>query len=229
MRARRATRLLLWAASAVALAVAVLADTSAPVQVQLRSPWPAPPLVLEILEAAHEEQPSSFFTLLTHLTSPWAFGAIGSAEQVEASEVGARLQRASEEEVLRAARRILEERELLQQRGQRDNFELALALRSQTPKIAAFWQLYDTNGLHARWQAASNDSECGSWVDFAGQVLCSEAQLASALKSYDGSYHRYVALTACRGSSRSPLTMRQYHACRRPIRPRLFLCPQRAR
>jgi UDP-glucose:glycoprotein glucosyltransferase len=171
MKAAVRIRALVWVASILAaFTVLVLADTSPPVQVQLRSPWPAAPLLLEILEAAHEEDPSSFFPLLTHLTD---------ASIAKESE-------ASDKAVLEAARKVLREAQLLKQRGQRENFELHLALRSQSPKVAAFWQLYDTNGLQQRWQEASEGKLCDSWVDFAGKVICSEEELLKAWESYDG-------------------------------------------
>lgn len=164
-----------------ALAVSTLADLSPPIQVQLRSPWPSAPLLLEILEAAHEEQPSSFFPLLTQLTSPipskvaggWGSASTGFDE-------------ASEEKIHSAARQIFDDQGLLLERGQRENFELALALRSQSPKIAAFWQLYETNGLQKRWEEATFGKECESWVDFAGKVICNEQELLEAWEAYDG-------------------------------------------
>ena len=180
-----------WACILLA-ALTVYADTSPPIQVQLRSPWSAPPLLLEILEAAYEEQPSSFFTLLSHITSPWALTGEITNEGLDSKTIGRTLQQATEERIHEAARRILDERDLLIDRGQRHNFELSLALKTQTPKIAAFWQLYDTNGLKKRWDEASKVGDCDSWVDFAGKVICSGEELAKAFESYKGEAHRCV-------------------------------------
>lgn len=167
----------------------VWADSSPPISVQLRSPWPAPPLLLEILEAAYEEEPLSFFTLLSHITSPWALSGVIKAEELDSKQIGKNLHQATEEKIHNAARRILDERQLLQDRGQRDNFEFSLALRSQTPKIAAFWQLYETNNLHQRWEKADKQGQCQSWVDFAGKVICSEEELINEFEVHNEDVH----------------------------------------
>ncbi|UZJ53758.1 hypothetical protein CBS101457_003078 [Exobasidium rhododendri] len=179
-----------WAGIAAVLCiVSALADPSPPVQVQLRSPWPAAPLLLEILEAAHEEQTTSFFPLLTHITSNTILGG-GSGDDWEAARV--RLREASDEAVLVEARQIIKERGLLKERGQKDNLELALALRSQSPKIAAFWQLYESNGLQQRWEQGAAGRECDSWIDFAGEIICSEQELNEAWERSSGSEHQII-------------------------------------
>lgn len=163
------------------------ASFTPPISVQLRSPWSAPPLLLEILEAAYEEEPSSFFTLLSHLTSPWALSGIIKNEDLDSNKtIGKVLQQSTDQRIYNAARRILDERQLLNHRGQRDNFEFSLALRSQAPKIAAFWQLYNTTSLQQRWEKAKKQDDCGSWVDFAEKALCSEEELIKELESYSG-------------------------------------------
>ncbi|KAN0061637.1 killer toxin resistant protein [Thecaphora frezii] len=63
----------------------------------------------------------------------------------------------------------------------------SLALHDQSPRVQAFMQLYHTLNLEDRWRskaAAWNDGPeaCISWVDFAGQVLCDEDDVVTAIR-----------------------------------------------
>ena len=47
-----------------------------------------------------------------------------------------------------------------------------LALHASAPKIEAFYQYYVDHDLDARRLAAAQGAECGSWVDWHGEVIC---------------------------------------------------------
>jgi UDP-glucose:glycoprotein glucosyltransferase len=48
----------------------------------------------------------------------------------------------------------------------------SLALHVSTPKIEAFFQYYLDHNLDTRRVAAAQGAECGSWVDWYGEVVC---------------------------------------------------------
>ena len=47
-----------------------------------------------------------------------------------------------------------------------------LALHTSTPKIEAFYQYYIDHDLDARRATVAKGAECGSWVDWYGEVVC---------------------------------------------------------
>ncbi|KAK0522237.1 killer toxin resistant protein [Tilletia horrida] len=168
-------------------------SSSPPVSIKLRGPWPVqPPLLLEILEAVASEEPEAFFPLVTHLTGPWAL----SPGSQKAADAGLALAQASAEQVYRAAHAQLDKHAFLSDRAARQNFNLSLALHATSPRVEAFWQVYATSGLERRWEehmgikkdagdkatdGAGAREKCGSWVDWAGQVLCGKDELRDAL------------------------------------------------
>ncbi|CAD6930112.1 unnamed protein product [Tilletia controversa] len=163
--------------------------SSPPVSIRLRGPWPVqPPLLLEILEAVAAEEPDSFFPFTTHLTGPWALAESGAGKSEDA---GLTLALGSPRQIYRAAHGYLDKYAYLADSAVRQNFNLSLALHAGAPKVEAFWQVYATNGLERRWEehvktnlntAVENArEECGSWVDFAGQVICANSELRDAL------------------------------------------------
>lgn len=157
-------------------ACAAPSPSSPPVDIRLRAPWQAPPLLLEILEAAHTEDASSFWPLLEHLT--------------ESQSSRERLANGSAKDVYESAKEALDSRRLLQGAGSRSNWDMALALHSEGPKVAAFWQLANTSGVHAQWtkeveEGKIDSHQCASWVDWYGRVACSPEDLDSLLNASD--------------------------------------------
>ncbi|KAE8222327.1 hypothetical protein CF319_g4456 [Tilletia indica] len=163
--------------------------SSPPISIRLRGPWSVqPPLLLEILEAVASEEPDSFFPFATHLTGPWALAELGSGK---AQDAGLALAQASTRQIYRAAHAHLDKHAYLADPAVRQNFNLSLALHAGAPKVEAFWQVYATNGLESRWEdyvkgnlkGSQEDvrEECGSWVDFAGQVICTNQELRESL------------------------------------------------
>lgn len=150
------------------------APSSPPVDIRLRAPWQAPPLLLEILEATHTEDPASFWPLLSHLT--------------ESPHRQAHLQTASAKEVYDIVTGLINQHGLIADPGSRSNWEMALALHSEAPKVAAFSQLAITSGKQAQWDTAAADSQidpeaCQSWVDWYGAIVCSASDLQDAINS----------------------------------------------
>ncbi|PWN32514.1 uncharacterized protein FA14DRAFT_113853, partial [Meira miltonrushii] len=158
---------------------------SPPVQVQLRSPWPSPPLVLEILEAVHEENGDAFFDLINHLLNPWVLNVNPRNHEGDYEPIS--LIDATDEDVFRRAQNVISQHHMLPTLAQELNWNTSLALRTQVPKISAFWQLYQTSGVldrHASRQ--KSEEECGSWVDFEGKVICTDAELIEAFEAFTG-------------------------------------------
>lgn len=165
-------------------------EASPPVHVSLRSGWPASPFVVELLEAAHQEAPSSFFDVVAIVAGPWFFNDTDEGNHDLAS--------ATPQQVFEGAKRAFDRYGVLPGEATRRRWEAALALRAQSSKVAAFTHLYRTSGLERRWEEAmaarhsgsgDNDSsngsnrdkdssdECRSWVDWDGKVLCSRDEL----------------------------------------------------
>lgn len=159
------------------LAVAAATDTTPPVQVQLRTPWHAPPLLYEILEAAHTEEPAAFFPLLSHLLDPNASSSSNGKFLSDTSS-------SSDRDIYEAAMRVMDEQSLLVEAGARSNWDLSLALHAESTKVVAFWQMYATVGLEAR--QGDESQGCGSWVDLAGQTICSAKELEQAAQAHSG-------------------------------------------
>lgn len=155
-------------------ALAAAAASSPPVSVSLVSPWAAPPLVLELLEATHTQDPDAFWTLLTHLTGPWAFNDSRTSTAPRSAQA-----------YHAAATRLLQQHNLLAAPGERELWNLALALHTEAPRIAAFWQLYEHSGPAKQWAAgaAGREAQCASWVAWGDEVLCTEQELVRALTS----------------------------------------------
>ncbi|KAF7297231.1 hypothetical protein MIND_00956200 [Mycena indigotica] len=131
-----------------------LATSSPPVKVTLKSAWPAPPLLLEIIETVAQENPDAFFTLLDRVSDPTTHPTP---------------QPLSDEAIQQYALQIAVSRGLLVDRGSLATVEMNLGLHAATPKIEAFYQYYAT---HVK------DPKCGSWVDWYGEQVCDLEKLS---------------------------------------------------
>ncbi len=176
-----------WAWLALALAWAsntqLAAAEAPPVKVQLRASWPrfslpsgGSPFLLELLEAAKSQRPSSFFDLIKILTH---------------YHTATELRQASDEWLFKTVENLFRAHELFgmasaEAQEWMDAWSLSLALRNSSPKIQAFAQLYQTLGLDDVWQAGHANSSCDSWVHHQGRVLCSAEELDQALRSSSG-------------------------------------------
>lgn len=147
--------------------------SSPPVDIRLRAPWQNPPLLLEILEAANTEDPASFWPLLSHFVAD-------DAEALRDAH--------TPRDIYDVAKRTLDAAGLLQDAGTRSNWEMALALHSEAPKVAAFWQSARALGVERRAASAAIDAaddaqDCQSWVDWYGDIVCSAEDLQRRLST----------------------------------------------
>ncbi|PWN25468.1 hypothetical protein BDZ90DRAFT_223349 [Jaminaea rosea] len=154
----------------IVCATADRSPSSPPVNVRLQSPWDSSPLLLEALEAAYDEDSDAFWPLLSHVSQP--------SQSPESTAPPA--------QVYDVVKKALDDVGVLSERGSRDNWEMALALHSQSPKVAAFWQVARTTGAEERWAKHVQENglaagECESWVDWYGRVVCSETELQVVL------------------------------------------------
>ncbi|KIM46645.1 glycosyltransferase family 24 protein [Hebeloma cylindrosporum] len=131
--------------------------TSPPVKVGLRSSWSAPPFLAEILETISLDNPNSFFPLVDRLTNP---------------EVLPNIHKLPPEAVHQGALGVAIDDGIIQQPGDLGIVEMNLAMHAATPKLEAFYNYYeDTHN-------SSRGRECGSWVDWYGEVVCDVEGLA---------------------------------------------------
>ncbi|KAG8880608.1 hypothetical protein FRB97_000656 [Tulasnella sp. 331] len=137
------------------------AQSSPPVNVWLTSSWNATNLLAEIIETISLEDANAFFPALDLLTNPNTFEPSLVTESPEALYV--------------KAVEAIKEGGILSAVGALESFERALALRAATPKIQAFHSYYSQR--HAE---TPTTSECGSWVDWNGQRICTPDDIVSA-------------------------------------------------
>ncbi|KAF8812128.1 hypothetical protein BYT27DRAFT_7133469 [Phlegmacium glaucopus] len=128
-----------------------------PVKVSLRSSWPAPPLLAEILETVALVKPDAFFTYLDRLTDTEGLALRASM---------------TPEAIHQAALQIALDNGILQETGSLSAVEMNLALHAATPKLEAFYNHYEDHHNHSR------GTHCGSWVDWYGEVVCDADRLA---------------------------------------------------
>jgi UDP-glucose:glycoprotein glucosyltransferase len=145
-----------------------------PVRVSLRTSWPSPPFLLELMcvsvhplipsltfysETISIEEPDAFFPLLDILTNPDAFPGMEELSQ-----------EALEQRALQTALSA----GYLSKPGSLEAVQAQLGLHSATPKIVALYQHYlDKAGT----QNVSETEKCGSWVDWYGGVICDVDEL----------------------------------------------------
>ncbi|KAF7307809.1 hypothetical protein MKEN_01141000 [Mycena kentingensis (nom. inval.)] len=140
-------------ASIAAVVGGVLGATSPPVKVSLKSAWPAPPLLLEVVETVAQENPEAFFPLLDRVSDPTARPA----------------HPLSDEAVHQYVLQVAVSNGLLPELGALAAVEMNLGLHAATPKIEAFYQYYASN-VHG--------PDCGSWVDWYGEQVCDLKKLS---------------------------------------------------
>ena len=149
----------------LAFSLAVLGNAaSPPVNVSLRTSWPAPPFLIEAMyvlsnivafavglsslsETVGLENPDAFFPLVDRLTDP---------------NVLSYLEELSPEALYRAVLEISTGNGFFNDA----TLEMNLALHAATPKIEAFYNYYEDH------HSGGPGAECGSWVDWHGQVIC---------------------------------------------------------
>ncbi|KIY49922.1 glycosyltransferase family 24 protein [Fistulina hepatica ATCC 64428] len=142
MRTRAALQWL----SAVGLSFAA----SPTINVALRSSWPAAPALVELLETVALEVPEAFFPLADLLTDPGVH--LLNQELRPEAVYGAALSVAADRGILTGESPAM--------------VQTNLGLHSASPKVEAFYQYYET------YTSRSHTSDCGSWVEWYGEVVC---------------------------------------------------------
>ncbi|KJA25590.1 glycosyltransferase family 24 protein [Hypholoma sublateritium FD-334 SS-4] len=157
---KSALRLLVAAFSALQVA----GSSSPPVKVELRSSWPAPPFLSEILETVSLENPDEFFTYVDLLTGP--DGLVSSNTL-------------SPEAILQTALEIGIDNGIIRDISVLNTIQMNLAMHAATPKLEAFYSYYDgTQGELGAESKYDKGKACGSWVDWYGKVVCDVETLA---------------------------------------------------
>ncbi|KAJ7130733.1 glycosyltransferase family 24 protein [Mycena crocata] len=154
MKPRNPLTLISNATCCLGLAVGVAGLSSPPVRVTLRSSWPAPPLLLEIIETVSLENPDAFFPFVDRVTNP---------ETLPSS------QPLANEAVYQFALQTAATNGFLSAPGAVAAVEMNLGLHAATPKIEAFYHHYASRAA---------DPKCGSWVDWYGEMVCDVEKLA---------------------------------------------------
>ncbi|SNX83387.1 related to UDP-glucose:glycoprotein glucosyltransferase precursor [Melanopsichium pennsylvanicum] len=155
------------------------ADESPPVKVQLRPSWASftlpsggSPFLLELLEAAHSQRPSSFFPLLKLLTT---------------KHTPQQLHNATDEWLANRIENLIRDYHLFGKDDQAvaerlDLWRMGLALKHAGPRIEAHKQAYQSLELEDIWNKGNaGDSSCVSWVHHQDLVLCSAEDVKRAL------------------------------------------------
>ncbi|KDR79892.1 hypothetical protein GALMADRAFT_242006 [Galerina marginata CBS 339.88] len=136
----------------------VAGSASSPsVKATLRSSWPAPPFLAEILETVSLENPNGFFTYLESLTDPEALASPRTS---------------TPEAIHQAALQVAMDSGVLNEPGSLAIVEMNLAMHAATPKLEVFYNYYADNHNNSR------GTKCGSWVDWYGEVVCDVETLA---------------------------------------------------
>ncbi|KAF9077351.1 glycosyltransferase family 24 protein [Rhodocollybia butyracea] len=149
---------MIWLLSSLTLLGGLATASSPPVKVSLRTSWPAPPFLVEIIESVALENPKYFFPFLDRVTDP----EVVNITPDEAPEG-----------LYSSALEVAKNMGLFSESGTLASVEMNLALHAATPKIEAFYEYYiETVDPLARHK------ECGSWVDWYGTVICDVESLA---------------------------------------------------
>ncbi|KAF8190189.1 hypothetical protein K438DRAFT_2018604 [Mycena galopus ATCC 62051] len=138
-----------------ATCLAWVAGTSAkspPVKVTLESSWPAPPLLLEIIETVALENPDAFFSFVDRVTDPDVFPQ----------------QALTQEAMHQYALQVAAAGGWLAEPGALAAVEMNLGLHAATPRIEAFYHHYVGHAHDTETTPCAG----GSWVDWYGTVVC---------------------------------------------------------
>jgi len=139
-------------------------------------------------ETAALDQPSNFFPLVDLLTNPNIFPKPLSTLPPEA--------------IHQAAIDAAQSNGFFLEPDSLPAFHLALALHSASPKLEAFYQYYKDLTLDGiPLPGGSFAEECGSWVDWYGQRICTRQELAAVAtrEALDSTMDKYeqVPLLHC--------------------------------
>ncbi|POS84491.1 hypothetical protein EPUL_004350 [Erysiphe pulchra] len=123
------------------------------IDVELRTAFPAPPFLLELLETAGDENSSSYFPLLDRISD----GIFSTTS--------------TDEELYKKFLKVLIDDGHLADPESVSSYQLALSLRLSAPRIESHYQYYDTTA-ETSFISDPNES-CLNWFLFQGLKYCS--------------------------------------------------------
>ncbi|KAL4881029.1 UDP-glucose:glycoprotein glucosyltransferase-domain-containing protein [Aspergillus karnatakaensis] len=132
---------------------AQIAVSSPSVNVALQASFDSGPYLIELLETAAEENPSSYFPLLDRIADGAFDDAVTDKELYD-----------------RFLQVVLEDGHLVSPESV-SSFKLSLSIRSASPRIAAHYQFYNASVQHSLM--AAQDAACPVWVHSNGKQYCS--------------------------------------------------------
>ncbi|KAF9915274.1 hypothetical protein BX616_006541, partial [Lobosporangium transversale] len=143
----------------VTLQVMTHADHSPPIQVSIHTPWAAPPLLLEILEAVAVENRTSYYPLMRQLTSPDFLKTVSSPQDLYGKSL-----------------------EIIQSQGHLhrqaiSSLKWSLAMHTTAPWIEAHYHLYNSTIVPDRASKGGFDPNCNVWVDWYDHQVCTASEL----------------------------------------------------
>ncbi|KAM6503198.1 glycosyltransferase family 24 protein [Amanita muscaria] len=191
---------LLYATAAINDVRAITAGRPPAVNVSLRTSWPAPPFLVELLESFSLEFPSSFFPLLHLLSDP---------------NIAQKLKSSNPKEIRDETVKLALEHGILEDSTDVAALDSTLALHAATPAVQAFYSFYEEKYGDRGRLCAQKDGGGQAWVDWYGEVACTAAELRELVdeRPADVNYTRPQLLTfdhvhpvPSRSLTRSPRT-----------------------
>ncbi|RDW72327.1 putative UDP-glucose:glycoprotein glucosyltransferase [Aspergillus mulundensis] len=145
-----------WRLSCIVIATLASRTASSPsVNVALQASFDSGPYLIELLETAAEENPTSYFPLLDRI-------ADGTFDDY-----------VTDKELYDRFLQVVVEDGHLSSPESLSSFKLSLSIRSASPRIAAHYQFYNTSVQHSLM--AAQDAACPVWVHSDGKQYCSSA------------------------------------------------------
>nr|XP_019013386.1 UDP-glucose:glycoprotein glucosyltransferase [Kwoniella pini CBS 10737]OCF52167.1 UDP-glucose:glycoprotein glucosyltransferase [Kwoniella pini CBS 10737] len=151
-----------------------LATANTPqVRISLETAWPAPPLLLEILETIYEESPLNYFPFL-HLISEL------SKENLESDEI-----------LLSSILDLIDSHPTLSNSISKETFSLALSLHTNIPKILSQYSWYESFIRPKENVLGVDRCKENGWVEWKGKGFCwvDDFKKDVELSIEEGSYH----------------------------------------
>ncbi|KAI1007724.1 UDP-glucose:glycoprotein glucosyltransferase [Podosphaera aphanis] len=137
------------------LLLSSLVYSSPLINVELKTAFPSPPYLLELLETAAAENATSYFPLLDRI----ADGYFSNAE--------------TDKELYERFLQVLKDDGHLLDLESLSLYKLALSMRSSAPRIEAHYQYYDTAAEPSL--ISGLDAPCSAWTLYEGKQYCSSS------------------------------------------------------
>ncbi|KAI1306453.1 hypothetical protein EDD11_004745 [Mortierella claussenii] len=154
----------------VALSALAQSDPSPPIQASIFTPWAAPPLLLEILEAVAVENKTSYYPLMRQLTDTGFLDSLVSPKDLYDKSLD-----------------IIQSHGHLQPHAI-STLKWSLAMHTTAPWIEAHYHLYNSTIVPDRTSKGAFDPSCGVWVDWYDRQVCTVTALESIVASGLGQY-----------------------------------------